>query len=222
MAEQGWGEPQSYAEAFSWYYKAAEHGNDTAQENIGYNFQNGVGVNKDYAKAMFWLYKAAGQGNSDAENQLGWMYQFGQGVQPDDGKALAWYRLSADQGNIHGLNNLQAFKEILEDRGEAVWQSASDAAIAQAQQRVRIQDLHSRINTLEAEANQQDSLADQLEHTGKGKTDKITKVFNAMGTVGAVKFRVEAAKYRAEASRLREELAGIENQNQFSANVPVP
>jgi TPR repeat protein len=30
MAEKGWGQPQSYEEAFSWYYKAAEHGNAAA------------------------------------------------------------------------------------------------------------------------------------------------------------------------------------------------
>ena len=57
---------------------------------------------------------------------------------------------------------------------------------------------------------------------GKGKSGGVTKVINAIGSVGAVKFRVEAAKYRDEAARLREELAEIENQIRFSANVPTP
>jgi hypothetical protein len=154
------------------------------------------------------------------------MHQFGQGVQQDDGKALAWYRLSADQGNTDGRDNLEAFTDVLKDRGERVWESAnasaSDAAIAQAQRRANIQDLSSRINTLEANANQQDRLADQLEHAGKGKSDGMTKLFNAMGSVSAIKFRLEAQMDRAEAARLRGELARIENQDKFSVGVPAP
>jgi hypothetical protein len=66
---------------------------------------------------------------------------------------------------------------------------------------------------VEADALHQDDLADQLEHTGNGKSGAITKVINAMGSVG-VKFRIEAEKYRAEAARLRDELAQIESQSQ--------
>ena len=72
MAEKGWGQPQSYDQAFSWYYKAAEHGNAGAMDNIGFNFQNGVGVAVDYAKAWSWLNRAAALGSAAAENQLGW------------------------------------------------------------------------------------------------------------------------------------------------------
>jgi TPR repeat protein len=78
MAEKGWGQPQSFDQAFSWYYKAAEHGNAGAMDNIGFNFQNGVGVAVDYAKARSWLYRAAALESAAAENQLGWMYQYGQ------------------------------------------------------------------------------------------------------------------------------------------------
>ena len=221
MAEEGWGQPQSYAEALSWYYKAAEHGNGQAQENIGYMFEYGTGVQKDYAKAMSWFNKAAAQGNSMAENQLGWMYQFGQGMEPDDAKALTWYGLSADQGNVHGKNNLQAFTDDLEDSGQSA-SSARDPAIAQAQRWANIQDLHRRIDKVETDALYQDDLVDQLEHTGNGKNGAITKLINAMGSVGAVKFRIEAEKDRAEAARLRDELARLESQNQSTASVPAP
>jgi hypothetical protein len=129
-------------------------------------------------------------------------------------------------GCIHGKNNLQGFSHDLKDRGAGVWQSAnssvSDAAIAQAQRWANIQDLHRRIDQVEADALHQDDLADQLEHTGNGKNGGVTKVINAMGSVGAVKFRIEAEKYRAEAARLRDELAQIESQNQSTASVPAP
>ena len=159
MAEEGWGQPQSYAEALSWYYKSAEHGNAHAQENIGYIFQHGTGVKTDYVQAMSWFNKAAAQGNSDAENQLGWMYQFGQGVKSDNARALTWYGLAADQGNVQGQNNLQSFTDDLQDNG-GEWQSAtsavSDAVIAQAQRWANIQDLHRRIDKVEADALYQD------------------------------------------------------------------
>ena len=223
MAEDGWGQPKNYTEALSWFYQAAEHGSDTAKENIGYMFQNGLGVQTDYAKAMYWFVEAAAHGNSNAQNQLGWMYQYGQGVEPDDAKAVTWYSMSADQGNRHGINNLDYFKEVLEERGS--WEAANspviDAAIARARRWATIQDLQRRIAGLDGDAQHQEDLANQLEHTGKGKNDAITKLFNAVGSVPAVKFHIEAEKDRAEAARLREQLAQIENENRSSASVPV-
>jgi TPR repeat protein len=180
-------------------------------------------VQTDYAQAMSWFNKAAAQGNGTAENQLGWMYQFGQGVKTDNARALTWYGLAADQGNTQGKNNLQIFTDDLQDSG-GDWQNAtlpvSDAVIVQAERRAKINDLHGRIDKVEADALYQDDLVEQLTHTGKCKSDAITKVFNAMGSVGAVKFRIEAAKYRAEAARLRDELAQTESQNNSTTSAP--
>src|ERR1700674_2927365 len=123
-------------------------------------------------------------------------------MEPDDTKALTWYRLADDQGNRNSINKLDSFTAELKERGSGVFESANapvtDAAIAQAQRWANIQDLHRRINELEADALHQDDLADQLEHTGKGGGG-VTKIINAIGSVGAVKFHIEAAKYRDEA-----------------------
>jgi TPR repeat protein len=173
-------------------------------------------VKTDYVQAMLWFNKAAAQGNSDAENQLGWMYQFGQGVKTDNARALTWYGLAADLGNVQGSNNLQILTDNLQDDG-GEWQNAtapvSDAVIAQAQRWAKIQDLHRRIDKAEAEAVYQADYAYQDEHIGHGKSAAMTKVFNAMGSVGAIQHHLEAEKYRAEAERLRDELAQIEGQN---------
>jgi hypothetical protein len=154
------------------------------------------------------------------------MYQFGQGVQEDDARAVTWYRMSADAGNRLGSRNLDAIKNVLDLRGDGLWDEANntvtDAAIARAQLWTKIQDLQARIAGLEGDAQDQDDIANQLEHTGKGKNDALTKVFNAMGSVGAVKYHVAAAKYRAEAASLREELAQIESQNQSTSIAPAP
>jgi hypothetical protein len=138
---------------------------------------------------------------------------------------LTWYGLAADQGNTQGKNNLQALTDDLQDSG-GEWQNATvpvrDAVVAQAERWARIRDLHSRINNAESLALYQDDLVDQLTHTGKGQSGAIVKVFNAMGSVGAVKYRIEAAKYRAEAARLHDELAQTESQFQASVAVPAP
>jgi uncharacterized coiled-coil DUF342 family protein len=132
--------------------------------------------------------------------------------------------MSADLGNLRGAINLDAFKNVLEIRGPGNWDAANttvtDAAIARAQRWAKIDDLQRRIAGLEGDAQNQDDLANQLEHTSKGKNDAITKLFNAAGSVPAVKYHAEAEKYRAEAARLREELAQLENQLQPTANIP--
>jgi TPR repeat protein len=147
-------------------------------------------------------------------------------VQPDDTRALTWYQLSADQGNNHGKRNLDLLTSDLEDSDDGAWQSATarvnDPAIARAERWAKIDDLQRRIAGLEGDAQNQDDLADQLEHTGKGKNDGLTKLFNALGSVPASKYRLEAEKYRAEAALLRNELAQIESQNPSTASVPAP
>src|SRR5260370_37151167 len=95
--------------------------------------------------------------------------------------------LSADQGNSHSKNNLQGLTDDLQGRGEAVSQFAnspvSDAAMAQAQRWANIQDLHRRINEVEADALHQDDLVDQLEHTGNGKNGAMTQLITAKGRI---------------------------------------
>jgi hypothetical protein len=100
--------------------------------------------------------------------------------------------------------------------------TVTDAAIARAQLWAKIDDLQRRIAGLEGDAQNQDDLANQLEHTGKGKNDAITKLFNAAGSVPAVKYHAEAAKYRAEEARLCEELAQLENQPHRLPTVLLP
>ena len=145
-------------------------------------------------------------------------------VQADDARALTWYGLAADLGNIHGQKNLEDFTFDLHERGGGAWQNAtarvSDAAIARAQNWAKIQDLQRQIAGLEGDAQNQEDLANQLEHTGKGKNDALTKLFNAAGSVGAVSYHVQAEKDRSEAARLRDELAQIESQNQSTSSLP--
>jgi hypothetical protein len=64
----------------------------------------------------------------------------------------------------------------------------------------------------------QDEIANSL--VKKGKSDAITKVFNAVGGAVAVKPHLEADKYRAQAAELRDELARLESQSPASPGLP--
>jgi uncharacterized protein len=50
----GQGVTQDYAAAVSWYRKAAEHGDASAQYNLGGMYFDGRGVPQDYAAALSW------------------------------------------------------------------------------------------------------------------------------------------------------------------------
>ena len=87
---------------------------------------------------------------------------------------------------------------------------------------MNIRDLRGRIDAVESDALYQEDLASPLEHMDKGRTDGVSKIFKAMGSVGAVKYHVLVAKHREEAARLRDELARTENQRQTAADDRAP
>src|SRR5215469_1672615 len=94
---------------------AAEVGDLTAQNNLGYMFEHGKGVSADPHKAFEWYQKgmlsrihpsaskmstrsnallnpAAEAGHLDAQNNLGYMFEHGKGVSADPHKAFEWYQ----------------------------------------------------------------------------------------------------------------------------------
>jgi TPR repeat protein len=65
---KGNGVPQDYAEAMTWYRKAADQSYAGAQFNLGVLYANGNGVQQDYVAALMWLNLAAAQGDETAIN----------------------------------------------------------------------------------------------------------------------------------------------------------
>lgn len=55
------------AQAFWWMKRAAEGGVAGAQHNLGYMYQEGVGVKKDVQMAWVWYGKAARQGKAESQ-----------------------------------------------------------------------------------------------------------------------------------------------------------
>jgi len=91
--------PPDYAAAANWYGKAAEQGGAVAQERLGFQYANGLGVTQDLAAAASWYRKAADQGYANAQASLGLMYVFGLGVPQDYVTAYMWFNLASARGN---------------------------------------------------------------------------------------------------------------------------
>ena len=94
------------------------------EADLGWAYQNGLGVPKDLGKAIELYQKTADKGNAYAQNNLGLLYQNGEGVPKDLGKAVELYQKSADQGNAFGQSNLgflyQNGEGVPKDLGKAI------------------------------------------------------------------------------------------------------
>ena len=97
MYAEGYGVPQDYVEAGTWYRLAADQGDADAQFNLGVMYAEGYGVPQDYVEAGTWYRLAADQGDAKAQFNLGVMYAEGYGVPQDATEAVAWYRLAAER-----------------------------------------------------------------------------------------------------------------------------
>lgn len=98
MYENGKGVAKDYAEALTWYRKAAEQ-DSLGQNNLGWMYLDGRGVRKDANEAVRWFRLAAAQGEQYAQYNLGRCYENSWGVERDFSEAARWYSLAAEQGH---------------------------------------------------------------------------------------------------------------------------
>ena len=105
-------EAGDYATALKEWRPLAEAGDASAQTNLGFMYENGLGVPKDDAEAVRLYRLAADQGDAYAQSNLGNMYRQGEGVPKDDAEAVRLYRLAADQGYANAQTNLGAMYEL--------------------------------------------------------------------------------------------------------------
>ena len=101
---------QGHVEAIAWYRKAVDQNHADAQFTLGQMYFGGV----DHAEASTWYRKAAEQGHVEAQYMLGWMNHRGfmDNASPSDltardfVAAVAWYRKAAEQGYVEAQYNL--------------------------------------------------------------------------------------------------------------------
>lgn len=97
------GLPVDYQEAYRWYQKAAEQGDSYAQYDIGWLFDNGLGVKENKREAVKWFKRAASKNNVDAIYRLGLCYYFANGVGMDRREALKLFRKVAKDNHAGAI-----------------------------------------------------------------------------------------------------------------------
>ena len=65
---------EDLAKAFNLFEKSALQGNELAQLNLGYMYEDGLHIKKDIIKARDYYHQSANQGNSDAQFKMGMFY----------------------------------------------------------------------------------------------------------------------------------------------------
>ncbi len=86
----------SDVEAFSWYLKAAESGDASAQNSVAVCYQNAVGTEKNMSESFRWAKLSAMAGSYAGQTTLGIHYINGIAVQQDFDIASAWLRIALD------------------------------------------------------------------------------------------------------------------------------
>lgn len=96
----------AFGASFSETKRAAEQGDASAQNNLGFMYANGEGVPQDDKTAVKWYRLAAEQGLAHAQFNLGNMYANGRGVPQDHKAAVKCYQRAAEQGDADAQFNL--------------------------------------------------------------------------------------------------------------------
>jgi TPR repeat protein len=97
-AETAWN-AGDVATALAQWQALAQQGDIIAANNLGYLYDNGVGVPKDPAKAVFWYRKVAEAGGPIGQLNLGNAYWYGRGIDKDPIEAVKWLTLAAAGGD---------------------------------------------------------------------------------------------------------------------------
>ena len=87
-----------YATAERALRKAAVKGDVRAQNNLGYLYENGLGIPQDFTQALQWYKRAADGGLADAQYNLATLYHHGRGVARDHTTAYKLFTEAAHAG----------------------------------------------------------------------------------------------------------------------------
>jgi len=96
-AEAAWNKGDVAGALGQWEALAAR-GDIVAANNLGYLYDNGVGVKQDPHKAVHWFRKVAEAGGAIGQYNLGNAYLKGRGVEQDVVEAAKWLTLAAAGG----------------------------------------------------------------------------------------------------------------------------
>ncbi len=91
---------KDYVQAATWFRRAADQGNASAQLYLGLMSNDAHGVPQDYVKAAEWYRRAAEQGEVHAQHNLGVYYATGKLGPIDNMSAYMWLSLAAAHATV--------------------------------------------------------------------------------------------------------------------------
>ena len=92
--------------AIKYYAIASKNGHPIAQNNLGYFYENGIGVDKDITKAFNFYTSAAKKGCVYAQKNLADCYYYGKGTAENNEQAVFWYQKAAEKNYADAQNML--------------------------------------------------------------------------------------------------------------------
>lgn len=127
---QGHYGPVEYVEAAKWLRMAADRGHAGAQNNLGYLYQHGFGLQQNNEEAFRWYKKAAEAELGWGKDSIGRCYRDGVGVGKDLFQAYKWFQLAADQGVQIARQEAERLASLMDlseyRRAYAIYRESSD------------------------------------------------------------------------------------------------
>ena len=108
LSDQG-----QHRKAFRLFLSGAKAGDDSAQLNVGYCYDCGVGTRRNRSAAMYWYKRAYRRGDGSAANNIGTIWR----DEHKPKRALYWFRRAVDLGNDGA--NVEIAKFYLGERDTA-------------------------------------------------------------------------------------------------------
>ena len=119
---------EHYATALRSWLPLAEAGDPEAQANVGYMYEEGLGVSQQLDVAVGWYEKAAASGSMQANHNLGMIFAEGRGTPQSWVRALRYFEEAANdipasrymigytyfQGEGNVQNRPRAFREFMD------------------------------------------------------------------------------------------------------------
>jgi TPR repeat protein len=112
-------EVQDYKKSLSFFKKADELGFLSAAGQIGFIYNDGLGVEKDYNQAVFWHTKGAKMNDIYSESMMAYFYTKGFGVTQNIDSAKYWHQRVIDNSKTQKIN-IKYVKNIKKDSKENI------------------------------------------------------------------------------------------------------
>ena len=119
-----------YAQAMTWFRRAAAAGYGPADQSIGAMYEAGEGVPADLGQAGSHYERAADLGVSAAIQRMGELYRDGQGVPADLVTAYMWFSIGARIGVPESENALETLKPKCTQEQRQMAEARTNAWIA--------------------------------------------------------------------------------------------